>query len=195
MRHSRIVCAVVAMAVGLSACGFEFSGEAADPATAASTTVVDASFNDRDVLYSQLMLVHSRQAVTLANLALEADTGASEAVKAVATRIKIDHAAEIERMTLLLQSWNKPLSLAPTPEPVQLQTGILTDKHVDYITSLRGAAFDSEYLESMISHHEGSIDMARMEIIKGKNSSLLELAKVVVTKRQSGIDAMNALLN
>ena len=195
MRQWRIVIAVVAMAIGLSARGLEFSGEAADPATAASTTVVDASFNDRDVLYSQLMLVHSRQAVTLANLALSADTDASGSVKLVATRIKVDHASEIERMTLLLRAWDEPLALPPNPEPLQLQTGILTVKHVDYITSLRGAAFDLEYLESMISHHEGSIDMARREIIKGQNVSLLELAKAVVTKRQSSIDEMNALLN
>jgi len=140
-------------------------------------------------------LVHSRQAVTLANLALAADTDASDAVKLVATRIKIDHASEIERMTLLLRSWKRPLTFAPTPEPLQLQTGILTAKHVDYITSLRGAAFDSEYLESMISHHEGSIDMARSEIIRGQNVSLLEMAKAVVTKRQSSIDAMNTLLS
>jgi len=193
VRQSRIVSAVVAMAMGVSACGLEFSGEAAPTDSAA--TVVDAGFNDRDVLYAQLMLVHSRQAVELANLALEAGTGASDAVKVVATRIKIDHASEIERMTLLLRAWDEPLALPPNPEPLQLRTGILPSKHVDYITSLRADAFDQEYMQSMISHHEGSIDMARIEILKGQNASLLELAKSVVTKRQSSIDAMTALLN
>lgn len=193
MRRSHVFCAVVALAVGLSACGIEFSGEAADTDSAAA--IVDAAFNDRDVLYAQLMLVHSRQAVELANLALEAETQASDAVKVIATRIKIEHASEIERMTLLLRAWDEPLALAPNPEPLQLRTGILTSKHVDYITSLRADAFDQEYMQSMISHHEGSIDMARMEIVKGQNASLLELAKSVVTKRQSSIDAMTALLN
>lgn len=181
------------MAIGLSACGLEFSGEAANTDSVAA--VVDAGFNDHDVLYAQLMLVHSRQAVELANLALEVGTGASNEVKVVATRIKIDHASEIERMALLLRAWGEPLALPRNPEPLQLRTGILTSKHVDYITSLRADAFDEEYMQSMISHHEGSIDMGRMEIVKGQNASLLELAKSVVTKRQSSIDAMTVLLN
>ena len=193
MRHSRIFFSAVALMVGLSACGLEFSGRAAEDGS--TTTISDAGFNDRDVLYAQLMLPHSRQAVELANLALEEATGASEAVKIVAKRIKIEHASEIERMTLLLRGWKRPLSYGPTLDGVQLQTGILTGKQVDYITSLRDAAFDTEYMESMISHHEGSIDMARVLLLKGQNASLRTLAKTVITNRQATIDEMNDLLN
>lgn len=191
MKRTRLYVSAISIAVGLSGCGVEFSGKAANP----TTTIAGAGFNTRDVLYAQLMLVHSLQAVTLANLALDVDTGASEAVKDIATHIKIEHAAEIEIMTLLLQAWGKSLTMAPTLEAVQLQTGILTDKHIAYINTLHDKTFDTEYLESMISHHEGSIDMARSEIVRGKNSSTLELAESVVDKRQSIIDDMNALLD
>lgn len=193
MRHSRIYLSALVMAVGLSACGFEFSGEAAEDGTTSS--IADADFNDRDVLYAQLMLPHSRQAVDLANLALETATGASDAVKVVATRIKIEHASEIERMTLLLRGWKRPLTYGPTLDGVQLRTGILTDKQVDYITSLRNSAFNNEYMESMISHHEGSIDMARVLLLKGRNASLRTLANSVITNRQATIDQMNDLLS
>lgn len=193
MRHSRIYLSALVMAVGLSACGFEFSGEAAEDGTTSS--IADAGFNDRDVLYAQLMLPHSRQAVDLANLALETATGASDAVKVVATRIKIEHASEIERMTLLLRGWKRPLTYGPTLDGVQLRTGILTDKQVDYITSLRNSAFNNEYMESMISHHEGSIDMARVLLLKGRNASLRTLANSVITNRQATIDQMNDLLS
>lgn len=193
MRHSRIYLSALVMAVGLSACGFEFSGEAAEDGTTSS--IADAGFNDRDVLYAQLMLPHSRQAVDLANLALETATGASDAVKVVATRIKIEHASEIERMTLLLRGWKRPLTYGPTLDGVQLRTGILTDKQVDYITSLRNSAFNKEYMESMISHHEGSIDMARVLLLKGRNASLRTLANSVITNRQATIDQMNNLLS
>ena len=193
MRHSRIYFSILAMTIGLSACGLEISGEAADDG--ATTTISDAGFNDRDVLYAQLMLPHSRQAVELANLALEDDTGASDAVKVVATRIKIEHASEIERMTLLLRGWKRPLTYGPTLDGVQLRTGILPSKHVDYITSLRNSAFDKEYMESMISHHEGSIDMARMLLLKGQNASMRTLANAVITHRQTAIDEMNDLLS
>lgn len=193
MRHSRIYLSALVMAVGLSACGFEFSGEAAEDGTTSS--IADAGFNDRDVLYAQLMLPHSRQAVDLANLALETATGASDAVKVVATRIKIEHASEIERMTLLLRGWKRPLTYGPTLDGVQLRTGILTDKQVDYITSLRNSAFNNEYMESMISHHEGSIDMARVLLLKGRNASLRTLANSVITNRQATIDQMNNLLS
>lgn len=193
MRHSRFYLSAIAMVIGLSACGFEFTSEAADDG--ATTTVSDEGFNDRDVSYGQLMLPHSRQAVELANLALEDATRASDAVKVLAARIKIEHASEIERMTLLLRGWKRPLAYGPTLDSVQLRTGILTAKHVDYITSLRNSAFDKEYMESMISHHEGSIDMARMLLLKGRNSSMRTLANAVIVKRQTTIDEMNDLLS
>ena len=193
MRHSRIYLAALAMIIGLSACGIEFTGRAADDGV--TTTLSDDGFNARDVEYAQLMLPHSRQAVELANLALEGATGASDAVKVVATRIKIEHASEIERMTLLLRGWKRPLAYAPTLDGVQLRTGILPTKHVDYITSLRGAAFDKEYMESMISHHEGSIDMARMLLLKGRNASMRTVADAVIANRQTAIDEMNDLLS
>ena len=193
MKHSRMYLSALVLAVGLSACGFEFSGEAAEDGTTTSTA--DTGFNADDVLYAQLMLPHSRQAVELANLALENATGASDAVKVVATRIKIEHASEIERMTLLLRGWKRPLTYGPTLDGVQLRTGILPAKHVDYITSLRNSAFDKEYMESMISHHEGSIDMARKLLLKGRNASMRTLANGVITNRQATIDQMNSLLS
>jgi uncharacterized protein (DUF305 family) len=193
MRHSRFYLSALATIIGLSACGLEISGDAAE--NTSTTAMSDAGFNDRDVLYAQLMLPHSRQAVELANLALEDATGASDAVKVVATRIKIEHASEIERMTLLLRGWKRPLTYGPTLDGVQLRTGILPSKHVDYITSLRNSAFDKEYMESMISHHEGSIDMARMLLLKGQNASMRTLANAVITHRQTAIDEMNDLLS
>lgn len=193
MRHSRIYLSALVIAIGLSACGLEFTSEAAKDGTTSS--IADAAFNDRDVLYAQLMLPHSRQAVDLANLALEAATGAGGAVKMLAKRIKVEHASEIELMTLQLRRWKKPLTNGSTLDGVQLRTGILPAKHVDYITSLRNAAFDKEYMESMISHHEGSIDMARVLLLKGRNASLHRLADSVIVNRQTTIDQMNDLLN
>jgi uncharacterized protein (DUF305 family) len=193
MRHSHLYLSTLAMIIGLTACGLEFTSRAAEDG--AATTVSDDGFNDRDVSYGQLMLPHSRQAVELANLALEDATEASDAVKVVATRIKREHASEIERMTLLLRGWKRPLAYGPTLDGVQLRTGILPAKHVSYITSLSGAAFDKEYMESMISHHEGSIDMARMLLLKGRSSSMRTLADAVIANRQTAIDEMNDLLS
>ena len=60
--------------------------------------------------------------------------------------------------------------------------------------SLKGAEFDTLWLQSMISHHQGAIEMAKTEIANGENADMIAMAKNIVTAQQAEIDQMKQML-
>jgi uncharacterized protein (DUF305 family) len=62
------------------------------------------------------------------------------------------------------------------------------------LTSVNGAEFDSLWLESMISHHQGAVEMAKAEIANGDNVDAKTLAKNIVTTQEAEIGQMKQML-
>ena len=62
------------------------------------------------------------------------------------------------------------------------------------LASLNGAEFDTLWLESMIGHHQGAIEMAKAEIANGENVDAIGLAKTIVDTQQAEIDQMKQML-
>jgi uncharacterized protein (DUF305 family) len=53
-----------------------------------------------------------------------------------------------------------------------------------------GSDFDSAFLEEMIPHHLGAIDMARMVLATSKRPELIKMANDIITAQQKEIDMM-----
>jgi uncharacterized protein (DUF305 family) len=51
--------------------------------------------------------------------------------------------------------------------------------------------FDREFIDMMIPHHQGAIRMARVELEKGENRELKELAESIIDAQAKEIDEMN----
>jgi uncharacterized protein (DUF305 family) len=62
------------------------------------------------------------------------------------------------------------------------------------LESLQGAEFDTLWLQSMIAHHEGAIEMAQTEIASGANDDAKRLAQGIVTTQQGEITQMKQIL-
>ena len=60
--------------------------------------------------------------------------------------------------------------------------------------SLNGAEFDTLWLQSMIGHHQGAIEMAKAEIANGENVDAIGMAKTIVDTQQAEIDQMKQML-
>jgi uncharacterized protein (DUF305 family) len=58
--------------------------------------------------------------------------------------------------------------------------------HMDMNVPLTGNA-DRDFAQSMIPHHQGAIDMARIELEHGKDPELRKLAEAVVSAQESEI--------
>jgi uncharacterized protein (DUF305 family) len=57
-----------------------------------------------------------------------------------------------------------------------------------------GREFDRMFLEMMIKHHEGAVEMARTEQANGKNADAIALATQIEAAQTAEIETMRKLL-
>jgi len=190
------------------------------PATSASAATSGPSaanqgpHNAQDVAFAQAMIPHHQQAVAMADLA--ASRAKSQQVKTLAAQIKQAQGPEITTMSGWLTAWGEsvpqadPTSTAGTPASISGMTGMdgmsgtdssaspmpgmMGDADMTKLAGLSGAAFDTAFLEMMVSHHQGAIDMAKTEQAKGGYAPAKQLAASIVTSQSAQITTMNQLL-
>jgi uncharacterized protein (DUF305 family) len=103
-------------------------------------------------------------------------------------------------MTGWLNDWGKPQAAAGDMEGTDhgsgagASMGVMTDAEMAQLHAASGAEFDAMFLEMMIRHHQGAIDMATQEQSKGKFADAKSVADSIVTSQQAEIDEMRTLL-
>jgi uncharacterized protein (DUF305 family) len=73
--------------------------------------------------------------------------------------------------------------------------GMMTDQQMQQLEQSSGAAFDKMWLEMMIEHHAGAVEMSMQEISDGQNPQAITLAQAIVTTQQAEIEQMQQMLN
>jgi len=74
-----------------------------------------------------------------------------------------------------------------------MMNGMLSDDEIRELEKARGLAFDRLFLEGMIKHHEGAIDMAE-DIEDSTNKEVAKLAKSIISTQRAEIEYMKELL-
>lgn len=178
------VVAVAIAAVVLAGC----SNAPSSPPPGAS-----AVHNAADVSFVQNMLPHHQQAISMSQLA--ASRATSPQVKALADRIDAEQGPEITRMQGMLGAWGAPVTAPGTHDMGGMPgMGMMSEQDMGRLATASGPAFDRLYLQLMVRHHQGAIDMARTEQAQGQNPEATALANSIVSSQQSEIDEMNRLL-
>ena len=136
------------------------------------------------------MIFHHQGAVEMAVLA-ESRADRAE-IKELAASIVDEQEREIAKMTEWRDSWfdGKPAAInMEFPGMLRGMQGMDTKK----LESLRGAAFDEQFVQQMIPHHEGAIEMANA-LKNGKaRAELQELAGDIIAAQQAEIEQMRQL--
>lgn len=157
-----------------------------------------AAHNDADVTFAQEMIPHHQQAVEMA--ALAEDRAGDPEVRQLAEEIEAAQAPEIETMTGWLESWG-----ADVPEESMdhsdmghgssdAMPGMMSAEDMAELEQSEGAAFDRLFLELMVEHHEGALEMARTQQAEGENPDALALAEKIEADQQAEIAEMQRLL-
>ena len=180
------------MALTFAGCGGSSVSDVADKAVDAAKDAV--GFNDSDLNFTQMMIPHHEQAIEMADIALDPLVGASDSVKAIATRIKNAQDSEVTKMKAFLTSWKERLTGDSSDHHSDQMSGMLSAEDIKKLSSLRGAEFDREWMTGMIEHHEGAIEMAKDVLKDGKDSAVKALANLVATVQDSEILEMKKLL-
>lgn len=154
-----------------------------DSSTVQSGTVEG---NPTDRAFVAAMIPHHRSAIDMAAVATQ--EGDSEFVKDLAADITSSQNAEIEDMeridAQLADAGIEKGQLGMSEEDMGMGMEMSAD-------SLRGAKpFDEKFMAMMVPHHEGAIEMARMELEQGSNPELKQLAEAIIEAQEREVKAM-----
>ena len=154
-----------------------------------------------DVGFLQDMREHHEQAVELSFLYLSVD-GTNPGLRTVARSITFGQGIEIGRMIQLLRDFGESevnesdTSMAWMGHPVPLgeMPGMATDAELDQLAATSGAGADSLYVELMVRHHEGGIDMAEFAADNVSDDEVRAMAASIASSQRDEITELERLV-
>ena len=181
----------------------------ADEAVSLSRT----GFTAADAGFMQHMIVHHGQAVEMVAL-LEAQ-GSSPTVKRLGQRIALSQEAEMALMRDWLTARGQPLEMpgmagmagmdhamhaghAMPASDTPLMAGMLSPAQMQTLAAARGSDFDRLFLEGMIRHHQGALDMVDTLLATpnaAQDTLLSDFTTSVVADQSAEILRMQSLLS
>ena len=149
-----------------------------------------AGANDADVMFAQMMIPHHEQALVMSRIVLDTE-GVDPAVVDLATRIEGAQEPEITTMEGFLAEWGASTTGDHSGHEMD---GMLSDEEIQALEAADAATVSRLFLEGMIAHHEGAVDMAEAELADGKNPEALALAQEIIDAQEAEIAEMQELL-
>ncbi|MFC7878675.1 DUF305 domain-containing protein [Isoptericola sp. NPDC057391] len=164
---------------------------------------------DADAEFMTTMIGHHAQAVEMAQLVPERST--SEQLAKFAERIRLTQEGEIDYMGRWLEEQGLPVPAVATASPTapsdgsgprapqahdhDSMPGMLTDAEMSALADADGTAFDRLFLEGMIKHHAGALEMVDDLSSAGRDETVQEFAANVAADQIAEIDRMSRLLD
>ncbi|MET3769270.1 uncharacterized protein (DUF305 family) [Marisediminicola sp. UYEF4] len=183
--------------------------------TTPSTTSAEAGFA-RD------MQTHHQQAVEMAIIVR--DTTDNQDIKTLAYDIATSQGQQAGQMFAWLRMWGLPqaasdpamtwmaqptldsesgdsdsttmpgMTMPGTTMPAAAMPGLATPQQIAALQTATGADADKMFLELMIAHHTGGVEMAQALLERSTNDIVTALAGNIVRTQNSEMDYMNQLL-
>ena len=149
-----------------------------------------SEFSTTDVMFAQMMIPHHQQAVEMSDLALTTSTNPD--VLALAQKIRDAQAPEIALMTSWLDTAGANTTMGHSMDDMGMD-GMLSGDEMTALKAATGTDFDTLYLQGMIGHHEGALQMVTM-IANSSNADVKKLGAAIVTSQTAEIAQMKTLL-
>jgi uncharacterized protein (DUF305 family) len=140
-----------------------------------------------EVMFAQMMIPHHKQAVSISETAIKKSQ--NQAILRLSRQIKGAQGSEISQMTYWLKATNSSMTM----DHDMKMSGMLSIKELASLKSLTGAEFDRTFLELMIKHHQGAIEMLDL-ISDSKNAEAKALSKSINSAQSREIKSMKQLL-
>jgi uncharacterized protein (DUF305 family) len=190
------------LALTLTACGED------EPTNDTSTQVSETDHNEADVAFATDMIQHHAQALAMVDLT--AGRPLDPEVRQLAEEIREAQGPEIETMSDWLQEWDEEV-----PATIRDHSnaghdmegmgdsmngsdsdmpGMMSGDDFDELENAPDADFQTKWLEMMIEHHEGAVEMAQDEQADGQYRPAVDLAGNVVDTQTAEIEQMKTLL-
>ena len=143
-----------------------------------------------DVMFAQMMIPHHEQALEMSGIVLAKD-GLDPEVAALAEEIQAAQGPEIAQLEAWLDEWDAPRAMSGGDDEM---SGMLSDDELAALEAADATTASQLFLEQMIAHHEGAVEMAEEEIASGSHEGAIEMAEAIVATQTAEIERMRALL-
>lgn len=201
------------LAFALSGCGSDGNSAGSPAATSTDTGSMsaDTGHNDADVTFATEMIQHHKQALTMVEMT--AGRRLDPAVQTLADNIKAAQAPEIQTMTRWLTSWGAAVpSASPSDDmsgmggmsgmprmsasagSMSSMPGMMSDADMTKLKNASDAEFQKMWLQMMIKHHQGAVQMAQTEQTDGQYQPAIDLAGQIIASQSKEIDTMKQLV-
>ena len=192
-KFSRVAVATslaAAAALTLTACAMPFS--------VGGNTMMggDGDQNAADIMFVEMMIPHHEQAVEMSELILAKD-GVDPEVVALAEQIRAAQDPEIDLMEQWLDDWGLPsMSGMEGMDHGGMggMAGMMSDEQMAELEAADGATGATLFLELMIEHHVGAVEMADDVIDDGRDADVRVLAEQIIVSQTAEIATMRELL-
>jgi uncharacterized protein (DUF305 family) len=208
-----VVVGVVAFSVGR----LSTLGDPADTADGADTAVTAPADTSAEAGFARDMQVHHRQGVDLAMIARDATDDPE--VRLLAYDIATTQAQQAGQLNGWINVWGlSQLGSEPSMtwmslpaddgesgshgghatgaehEPGGMMPGLATPEQIAELKTLGGVEAERRFLELMIAHHEGAIEMADAALARSDEPVLVSFANAIVASQASEIALMQQML-
>jgi len=158
--------------------------------------------SDADIGFLQDMRVHHEQAVDISTLYLDRpdiDAG----LGTVARSIEFGQSIEIGLMVQLLRNMDAPtegeegqaMAWMGMPGPDSAMPGMASDDDIRRLADSSGTAADQLFVDLMVAHHEGGIDMMNDATQRAENSFVLGYSEAWAASQAEEINEVQGLLD
>ncbi|WP_328530020.1 DUF305 domain-containing protein [Nocardioides sp. NBC_00368] len=196
----------LAVLLTLSGCG---GGEEAE----APQKLSETEHNKADVAFATDMIQHHAQAMAMVDLTM--DRKLDPEVQELADEIRAAQSPEIETMSSWLQEWGEEVpstmrdhvnggheghgdedsSMSDSMEGMDADMpGMMSAEDMDALESASDAEFQDMWLEMMIEHHEGAVEMSESQQDEGRFKPAVDLAGTIIETQSTEIDTMEKIL-
>jgi len=179
--------------IGLMTIAAACAPETANTESANTTTTVTVATStapaaaDYDLQFIYTMTKHHQMAVGMGEMAGQKATDAK--VKEFGRMVVEDQKKDIARLTAWRSQW---YAGAPDAHNMQLPGASSMDMDMGHMQTMKGHDFDMMFVEMMIPHHKGALEMSRDALQKSVRPEIKAFAQETVDKQLKEIDAMEA---
>ena len=144
----------------------------------------NSEYSSDDIAFAEMMIPHHEQAIEMSEIAFLNTTNPD--VLQLAQEIKVTQSPEID----LMMSWT---GVKASTHAGHMMDGMLSQNELSDLREAKDKAFDRLFLEGMIKHHEGAIEMAQ-DVAASKNKDVANLSAAIISAQELEISKMKELL-
>lgn len=183
------------LAAGLVLAGCTTGPAEPGPATSTAPSSVSEDFNSADVMFAQMMVPHHVQAVEMSDLILAKDD-IDPRVVTLAEEIKAAQQPEIDTLNTMLEAWGMPQAATDDMSMGHggHMDGMMTEEDMQALEAATGPDASRLFLEQMILHHEGAVEMAQAQVDSGVNPDAVAMAQAIIGTQNGEIETMRDFL-